>query len=617
MKNKVVSVLLVVLMCFTSLACPFLVSFADEIGDFFYQVWRKKFVDNTPIVRFLNFVSEKEYDEKKWGYLNVLREVFHDSPLDRDTLSNVLGGMWLPGVKFCESEIKAMLGDFEYVDELYSTIQPIVNELLTVGNYHVSIDDILDYVLMGRTTGFTDDGAPQIPAEDFVAEIIKQNNTIAPKNPNMVKYSWRDLSPVQENADFGRYARCVYTDGKSVVGTNLEEGIYVQPYAIRSGYIYYTPYQYHLYRKLLPTTVQQPLNDGSGNYVYLNQYSWKMDCIYYECFEDGESIDTFTVDLGITADRYEGGKILSGGFENMSMGTDCSIGWTDFYGFPILGYETRGNCFKNVSYISNLYCGGQINIDNRVSSHFKSSGGFYLRSDDVSEKISEQSVRPHFIYGAGGFWNGALTINDHDLNSCDDTVKHTCDAGLYVSATSFSIKYAFDTTRISSNSTVTVSGDSVYDYSITDNTTGDTTTIYNYVNNNYNYPPKDDTSEPSTSETSKPTTDTNSGSGNVGGTIGGNVNVGGAVKVDGQINVSIPDINININQNQIGGDGSINSDYSMPDMTTMDDYLEDALDDSSGFRKFLKEFFDFLPPPILALLGVALTCAIIARLCGR
>lgn len=481
--------------------------------------------------------------------------------------------------------------------------------------YFDGLDDFIDS-LYSDLSGYTvnDDGDPQIPIEDFKQEIIKQNNTIAPKNPNMVKYSFRDLSPVQENADFGRYARCVYTDGKSVVGTNLEEGIYVQPYAIRSGYIYYTPYQYHLYRRMLPITVELG-EDADGNAVYGYQYEWKMDCIYYERFEDGESVDTFTVDFGITADRYEGGKILSGGFENMSMGTDCSIGFSDFYGFPILGYETRGNCFKNVSYISNLYCGGQVNIDNRVSSLFKSCGGFYLRSDDVSDKIPEQVVRPHFIYGKLGLWNGAFNIDYHDESQCDDTVKHTCDAGLYVSATSFSVKYAFDTTRIPSNTTVTISGDSVYDYSITDNTTGDTTTIYNYVTNNYTYPEKDDTSEPNTSETSKPSDNTSSG--NIGGTVGGNVTVGGTVRVDGQINVSIPDINININQNggTTGGVGESLGDYIDVDTSEVDDDFEHYLGlipkASKSFIDYMKDFFSWLPKEVYGLLIFGIVVVVI------
>ena len=65
------------------------------------------------------------------------------------------------------------------------------------------------------------------------------------------------------------------------------------------------------------------------------------------------------------------------------------------------------------------------------------------------------------------------------------------------------------------------------------------------------------------------------------GSMNGNITVGG--KID--VNVSVPDININVNGN--GGNGGNGNSYSMPDTDFFESYLDNALEESTGIRKFI------------------------------
>lgn len=126
-----------------------------------------------------------------------------------------------------------------------------------------------------------------------------------------------------------------------------------------------------------------------------------------------------------------------------------------------------------------------------------------------------------------------------------------------------------DTTKIPDDYIVTVSGDTVYDYSIT-NTAGDTTTINNYITNNYTVPVSD-----------------TPGSGGS-GTSSGNVTVSG---------------NINLIVN--------------PSIPSYDDYVASLPNKSDTLSDYLKVFFDFLPAELLALILGGVATAIICRILRR
>ena len=185
-----------------------------------------------------------------------------------------------------------------------------------------------------------------------------------------------------------------------------------------------------------------------------------------------------------------------------------------------------------------------------------------------------------------------------------------CDIGLYVSSTPIDFTYRdIDTTKIPSGQIVTIYGDTIYNYNITNPETGDSSKFGDYITNNYTY---------ITNNYGGDSGGSGSGvSGNV--TVGGSIDVGGSVGVD--INVSVPDININVNGN--GGAGGSGTSIANPDDFTSADevdltkYYDNAVEQSTGFQKFLKDFFGFLPAELLALILFAVAMAIMCRVFGR
>lgn len=67
----------------------------------------------------------------------------------------------------------------------------------TVMYYFDSPADFVDALYSSNLNDYNvdDKGNVQVPIEDFKEELEKENNTISPKNREMLKYSWRDLSP--------------------------------------------------------------------------------------------------------------------------------------------------------------------------------------------------------------------------------------------------------------------------------------------------------------------------------------------------------------------------------------------------------------------------------------
>lgn len=434
--------------------------------------------------------------------------------------------------------------------------------------------ELIKFMLDDGSTTVIGDEPPTISTNAFSEVLLNQNNTLTPKNRTMYKYSWRELSNTQLNYLGDYLARAVGNDGNFFDDISFEDGVYIQPYVIMGDVKdttgksyrgdYYTPYQYRLYCEK---------TEAPSGIDYDFEYHWKFDALHYQ-IDDGERLDIQTNELGVYYADYQ---FVNLGFWH-SGANNCIIS-VYFYDELIKAKNSpyASNASAYIGSIPNTYYNG-VFLD-------------FLLSSDTSICLNTRNILSYF-HGSGISSTASVTkktLSDFQSAFPADDIS---DYGLLFSNSPFSTTYTFDITRLPENATVTISGDSVYDYSITDNSTGDTSTIYNYVTNNYNYP--------------QSSGDNTSGGGNGGGNIGGNIIVGGQVDVGGKV-----EIDVNING---GGNGG---NYSMPDTSDMDDFLENALDDSSGFRKFLKDFFDFLPPPILALLGTALTCAIIARLLGR
>ncbi len=251
------------------------------------------------------------------------------------------------------------------------------------------------------------------------------------------------------------------------------------------------------------------------------------------------------------------------------------------------GYSVENTLWTYKNYTD--FCNGS-RVDGSawlLNAPFENLRTFY--KSDLTTSIRGHDCRREF--------KGSL---DNHKSTCCDLSFH--DFGYVASLTPIETVYHIDTSKIPDNYYVTVNGDTVYDYSITNPETGQSDTINNYITNNYTY-------------LTNPDSGSGSGSGSGAGgniTVGGKVDVGGSVGVD--INVNVPDINVNINQSNVGGGGN---SYDFPDTDVFSSYYDEALDESSGFRQFLGEFFSFLPTEIIALLGIGLTLAILARIFGR
>lgn len=239
---------------------------------------------------------------------------------------------------------------------------------------------------------------------------------------------------------------------------------------------------------------------------------------------------------------------------------------------------------SNVNYKGIKFCGYDSYSDYLNYGFTYNSNAFFNQfvgyNADLLSSITMSNV--HFT----------KSLSTHD-ESC--TYNGDCDFGYVASLTPITTTYKIDTSKIPDNYYVNVSGDTIYNYNITNPDTGQKSTVNEYITNNYTYITNPD--------------DNNSGSGNSGG-VGGNVTVGGQIDFGGKVDV---DVNVNIN----GGVNGNGNSYEMPDTAFVDDWLDAALDESTGIRKFIKDFFSCLPSSISGLLCIGLTLSILLRIIKR
>lgn len=109
----------------------------------------------------------------------------------------------------------------------------------------------------------------------------------------------------------------------------------------------------------------------------------------------------------------------------------------------------------------------------------------------------------------------------------------TDDWGYIMSETPFELfanQTSIDFSRIPNNYTITINGDTIYDYSITNPDTGDSTTIKKYIDDDYDFP-----QVPDVPDVPDPGDDSGTG---------GKVEVSGKIDVSGKVDV---DVNVNVN----------------------------------------------------------------------
>ena len=177
------------------------------------------------------------------------------------------------------------------------------------------------------------------------------------------------------------------------------------------------------------------------------------------------------------------------------------------------------------------------------------------------------------------------------------------DWGYIMSETPFELfkdQTSIDFSRIPNNYTITINGDTIYDYSITNPDTGDSTTIKKYIDDDYDFP-----QVPDVPDVPDPGDDS--------GTVG-KVEVSGKIDVSGKV-----DVDVNVNVNSGSSSNSDPGDYIDPGTvdTNLDHYLEQVPELSKGFIDYLKDFFAWLPDEIYGLIILGLVVMIFCRLAGR
>ena len=223
----------------------------------------------------------------------------------------------------------------------------------------------------------------------------------------------------------------------------------------------------------------------------------------------------------------------------------------------------------------------------------------YLTKKTDYEALSKQYYHPThtklyspdliFENGFNTIVNGSSTHKftgsyDYHTTQYSEYCHNNCDVGILVSDNPIEYTYrSIDTSKIGRGQIVTINGgDTIYNYTITNPETGDSSKFGDYITNNYTYI-------------------TNNNGGSSGGSVGGDVTVGGKIDVGGSVGV---DVNVNVN----GGGNS-----SLPDV----DIANNLPEAPQGFIDYLTSLFSFLPAPVLLLILGGISAAIFCRVWGR
>ena len=405
---------------------------------------------------------------------------------------------------------------------------------------------------------------PVISSDDFADGIEKANTNLTPKSSGLFLNSYRTNTVLygqvlyKLNADrFSTTRYVLHDDGKSAL---LQDLYYIPFYMDKNYNYYYSEYQYHIY--FAPY-------EGTNSDIAL----------FIDVYSPSDLEPSGFLSYPSFSDKIE--------FNSQSMPFQIALSITSRTVFVYPDEDTYVNGGNTLKY-------------NWLSSFPDPNNYKYYLPD----KSSYENTYSGFDNGFGYRYDK----HDYQNNKPGSLID---DLGFICSKSMISRTYTdIDTTQIPSGQVVTITGDTIYNYTITNPDTGESSGFGDYITNNYTYI----TNNYGDGESS------GSGSGSSGNvTVGGSIDVGGSVGVD--INVNVPDININVNGN--GGAGESGSSIANPDDFTSADnvdlnkYYDTAVEQSTGFQKFLKDFFGFLPPELLGVILFAVAMAIVCRVFGR
>lgn len=252
--------------------------------------------------------------------------------------------------------------------------------------------------------------------------------------------------------------------------------------------------------------------------------------------------------------------------ENLIKDNYCSSVVWDIATYPYLGCALVGQSMTLIGYTS--------------------SSGLFLGWNGTSNRTRLTYTNDYMIYSLETSNLNLSSLISYASPNFTPATNTADDWGYIVSNKPFENmlnQTAIDFDKIPDNYVITISGDTIYNYPITNPDTGDSTTITNYVSNTYNFP--------------SGSGDDDSGSGSSGTII-----VDGKVDVGGKV-----DINVNVSTSGSGaGDGA--------DLTG---YLDKLPEQSETMNDYFSTFFSFLPPEFLTLMISGIAVAILCRVLGR
>ena len=519
LKNKLLSVFMALTFCVISVFCPFVsVQAIDPITSAIIGFVVEEAVDYLIQYAYENRFKTFEqcaYVVSFWSSV-VNSESLTKSQFEELVLYYYSG--YLSDIENNPNFINDMSEDEQQAFKLLNQVAYdshryfVCRDALTVENPTLEEIDELYNLAVSYSVGINKSGKPSLPASELKKYIETSNNEYSPKSTG--KYlSYRTDEYYGNNGE----SNCLlplYNGG--FCGERWSE-VYLMPFYTDGEDRYYSEYQLHFY-------LERVDNENGDGWTTTFAVDW------FSNFDDIDSKKgTRIIKNGMTSPEY---VVLS----------STPDGYNRFFAYmypslsQFLERPHSGSC-------SHIFHGPN---DLR-----------YYKSGDLSSWV-KSNLYNHFCY----------SYSNHDGSCIYGSLD---DIGYYYSNTPIMFSYSnIDTSKIPDSYYITVNGDTIYDYSITNPDTGQSSTINEYITNNYTY-----------ITNNNPGGD-GSGSGTTGGnvTVGGNIGVNGSVNVGGEVNVGVDvspiDINVNVSGN--GGAGESAPNLEAPDTSIFDGYLNSALD---------------------------------------
>lgn len=531
------------------------------------------------------FASEDKFDEKYLEFVfdKYLQNAYYSSsPIDSD------GDVFLSAAGFSDTHFSVSLTNF------YSSHS---NSLMVYGfnhedcptnfnyfkNYYQSF--LARYILaQGGEAIDPNPGksgleiAPgYVTSEEFKSELDRLNELYTPKGNDLFLNSYRTDTYYHTDVS---WAGCFYYDNVLKRPTNdsiFSVTLYQNPstreglndlwclpfYKSEAGEMYYNDFLFHLYY----ISEDDPNADTAlvcDVYTYNSVLGWiKQDSCYTVIYEFNQSLgQEKPYQLRFFCNSESSGmKGSSSQFFSLVKTFD------DYSHYDCVQCPTQFNDVKKFYYSSD-----RSKTLSLFSRHYTSSA----TGSDIDVSIALD------FFGKSSL----STSHDHDPNYTANPNKNN-DYGFICSESMIDLHWDFDTSKIQDGQIVEVNGgDNIYNYNITNPSTGQTSTVNEYITNNYTY------IEESGGEQGS------GGTGGTGGSVSGNVDVSGEVGVNGEI-----DVNVNVN----------NGPSAYPDT----DLIGNLPEAPKNFLDYLGILFSFLPAPVLYLLIGGIAAAIFCRLWGR